>query len=521
MALREVTVEHDSFYSILFPEPQDGPKSEARSAPECFRDLNLDRIVAALTAGREHYDLQPLFYAPLSGGEDIRYRQDVLRDLEDDRVRSAIGAFAAAMGGVRAHLAQAQALRFALQKQRWLLDAVQAYCDAVAALMHDLTGAPLGSRGLMSFREYLARLTESAAFAALARETDDVRARLSSVHYAIVIRGQAVTVRKYAGEPDYSDDVLTTFERFKQGAVKDYRVEFSDAPQMNQVEEKILGLVAQLYPETFQALAAYCAAHGDFVDGTIARFEREIQFYAAYLEYVEPLRRTGLPFCYPDVSTAQKDVCAGAAFDLALAATLCSEGAPVVCNGFRLEGPERIIVVSGPNQGGKSTFARMFGQLHYLARLGLMVPGQSAKLFLCDDIFAHFEREEDITAERGKLEDDLLRIHSILRHATTNSVVILNEIFTSTALRDAVTLSKKIMDELIRLDVLCVWVTFIDELASYGRQTVSMTSTVKPDNLAERTYKIVRQPASGRAYALSIAQKHGLSYALLKERIRP
>jgi DNA mismatch repair protein MutS len=510
----------EAFFSVLFAKAKHAPPIEIREAPAFFRDLNLDQVVSAAVAGREEYDLLPLFYTPLDARDEILYRQEVIKDIEGTRVRQAIETFAASMRTMRGHLRQSQALSYTFQKERWFVDVVKTYCDAVRTLSQAIANLELQSEGLIAFASFLEAYIAGPAFMSLLRDTDEVLAKLCEVRYAVLIRGEAITVRRYQGESDYSDEVLRTFARFKEGAVKDYRVDTPEVPQMNHVEERILDLVAQLFPQAFESLDAYCKTHAEFLDETLARFDREIQFYLAYLQYTAPIREAGLALCYPEVSDRHKEVFADAAFDLALAAKLCAGGAPVVCNDFRLEGQERIIVVSGPNQGGKSTFARMVGQLHHLVRLGLPVPGTRSKLFLSDNIFTHFEREEDIAAERGKLEDDLLRIHAILARATSRTLIVMNEIFTSTTLRDAVVLSKKVLEELIRLDALCVWVTFIAEVAMYGPQTVSMMSTVDRDNLAVRTFKIVRQPATGRAYALAIAQKYGLTYETLKERIR-
>ena len=102
-----------------------------------------------------------------------------------------------------------------------------------------------------------------------------------------------------------------------------------------------------------------------------------------------------------------------------------------------------------------------------------------------------------------------------------NSIIILNEIFTSTTLKDAIFLSKEIIERIIRLDALCVCVSFIDELSTLGEQVVSMVSTVVPDNPTQRTFKIIRIPADGLSYAICIAEKHHLTYNLIKERISP
>ena len=504
------------FGSILFERPGD---ADGHGDPSVFADLNLDQVFAAMAERWAEYDLAPFFGAALHDVRSVEYRHEILRDMEGEAVSAALAEFADRMRDVRRHLDQSAKLRYRYQKESWFLDAARLYCQAVGALTDALTEIDLRSRGLTAFREYLAAYTRSEAFTGLAAEAGTVSNALGSVQYCVNIRGNRVRVTRHEGEADYGEQVQRTFAKFAQRAAKDYRAGFRPWPDMDHVEARILDLVARLYPDIFRALDEFCSRHVAFLDDTIRVFDREVQFYTAYLTFITPMRKAGLEFCYPDISADSKQVHAQDCFDLALAAKLVSRAATVVRNDFHLADPERVFVVTGPNQGGKTTFARTFGQLHYLASLGYPVPAREARLFLPDRVFTHFEKEEDLATLRGKFEDELVRIRDVLDRATADSVVIMNESFASTTLRDALFVGERVLDRMTGLGLLGVYVTFVDELASLNEACVSMVASVVLGQPAERTFKLTRRPADGLAYAAAIAGKYGLTYQRLKERL--
>jgi DNA mismatch repair protein MutS len=350
-----------SFQSILFD--QDPLDADGCQEPDFFGDLNFDQIVTSLTEGREEYELASLFYRPLHDVEAVHYRHHVLGDLQREPVLGAVRTFADAMRRMRSHLALVEKLHYARQKQRWFLEAVVTYCRAVAGLGEHLARLELRSRGFIGLRDYVTAYGNSDEFAALVAESQVAAKSLAAVTYTVHIRGNRVRVDRYESEPDMSEEIEESFAKFKQSSVKNYLVKLPDWADMNHVEAQILDLVAKLHPETFSQLEQFCTRHPQYLDDAIGRFDREVQFYLAYLEYIAPLEAIGLTFSHPRVSARSKDVRADDAFDLALATKLVHDGASVVCNDFRLTHPERILVVSGPNNGGKTTFARMFGQL--------------------------------------------------------------------------------------------------------------------------------------------------------------
>lgn len=509
--------------SILFEHPEEAG-AQSRAAPPYFDDLNLDVVTAAILEGHSGFGLEGLLWTPLADREDVTLRQGVFRDLDSTPLFTHLKAFTDAMAEVRDHLGRAGRAGHPCEQQRWHLDAAVVYCRAVPALDDALRAAEPRSRGLGRAAAYLHAYARSGPFTDLTKDTREASTALAEVTYCVSIEGGRVEVSPFRGEPDYRSEVDKAFARFAPAAPEgDEELTSGESSDegVDHVEARVLDLVARHFPEAFSGLERFSREHHDFVDARLKRLEREAHFYMAVLEFVEKLRSAGLAFCYPEVVDRSDQLSVSDGFDLALAGHLIEGGRPVVRNDFHFRPGEHIFVVTGPNQGGKTTFARMVGQVHHLAALGGPVPGTVAKVPLCDMIFTHFARQERPSDRRGALEDDLVRAHSVLRSATSRSLIIFNEIFTSTSSEDAAFLGARTLEEVLELGSLCVYVTFIDELAALAPAVVSMAARVSRDDPSARTYKVVRQRADGRAYATALAEKYALSYERLKERIAP
>jgi DNA mismatch repair ATPase MutS len=512
------------FYSILYPTKEKHERPRQINIPACFRDLNLDQVFDPILKDKKGFELNEFFFTSLDDRVTILYRQGVMRELEE---RSLCGLFSVfsktvyELGGCMAHIKKSLSSGSFYENNYLtrgrMLDYADRYCREVIKLAEGLNEQQLRSAGLRGFAEYLSAYTGSEAFKELYARSKRLRKKLSTVKYCMLIRNGTIRVRKYEGQADHSKEILAIFEKFRQGNVKDYRHKLNEEPHAEHVEAAVLNMVADLYKEIFTDLNGFCEKSLNFLDATIVRFAREIQFYLSWLEYIQPLREADLPFNYPELCDTAEYLYDSDGFDLALAAVTRDE---TVTNSFVLNEPERIIVVTGPNQGGKTTFARAFGQVHWLMSLGLCVPGSTSALFLFDHIRTHFGREEDLSTLNGKLQDDLVRLRELLVNATSRSIIIVNEIFSSTTLSDALTLGEHMMDAISALGSPAVVVTFLDELASHSEKAISMMSTVSKDNPAQRTYKIIRKPPDGLAYAMSIAEKYDLTYKQLNRRLK-
>ena len=222
------------FESILFDRPTD---SAAPDEPSFFTDLNLDQVLESMTVGprgvRPHGFLLDPFARRRGGAVPTR---DPARSRAAGGLRSRSGVRGEDAADARPPRPGGKAALQVAKRKRWLLDAVEIYCDAVDSLEDELEALELESAGIRAFREYLGGYAGSESFTLLAGGMRTTREALSDVTYTVRIRGDRVEVGRYADEADYSAEVEETFARFRQGAVKDYRVSCSSWPDMNHVE---------------------------------------------------------------------------------------------------------------------------------------------------------------------------------------------------------------------------------------------------------------------------------------------
>jgi hypothetical protein len=505
------------FYSILYDTPQNKRKPENENMPDYFTDLNLDQIFQEILSEKEEYRLEAFYYNSLNDTAAINYRLEVMKELECEDLLSCMCSFSRSMKKAREYMGFSQDIHNRQQSQKWHLDSVYQYCKAVRDLSSFLKSRTLESKGLILFRQWLDDYTGTKGFSNLAANAIALYEEFLTIKYSLQIERDRIIVNPDESENNYSASLIKIFEKINE-SVFDYKISFFTGLEMCRLESCLLEILQRTNTGTFSKLDCFCREYGDFLEPVLVNFDREIQFYISYIEFIGKLKRKGFQFAFPRISDRKShDIAAG--YDLALAFKLSHSSREIISSDFLLGSDERIAILTGPNQGGKTTYARALGQILHLSSIGCPVPCQKADIFLFDRIFTHFSEEEASGSQNGSLKEELVRLSHIAEKATENSVVIINELFATTTTFDAYTMGKKILEYFIRLDCFCLYVTHIYELAQISRKAVSYTAAADIGKKEARTYRIVRKPADGQAYANTIVEKYRLNYKEIKERI--
>lgn len=506
--------ERQDFPHILFEEEE----RTSFFSKDIRKDLNLDQMIESISIGAEREFISRLLEQPLDSVEKITYRQEVFRDLEEEKLFRAMKEFVKCLDHVDHLLCGLDRLVYEEQKDSCFLNGLEEYCSGVEHFAECMEHSSLRSKGLQTVGRYLSNYRSSEQYQKLRKENQRLAEAVRGIQYQISFDGHTIRIGAGTKAPDYNLKVRKLFHPFLGETLKGHCRRYQTDINMNCVEYQILQGVKRLHPTVFQEVHKFRVEYQEYKDGGIEQFRKECQFYLAIKDYLATVQAAGFPLSYPEFTNELEDTCILQGYDLVLGEKLAREHKLVVMNDFICQPNERVYVVTGPNQGGKTTFSRMLGQIHYLATLGAPVPAMKARLILCKGIFTHFEHEEAAYNDNGKLQDDLLRMHEILETMTDHSLVIINEMLSSTSYQDATMIGEKIIHKLEQTDCISIYVTFVDELSKLGGKTVSLVSRMEEKDDPRRTFQIIRKDADGLVYAKSISEKYELTYDSLMKR---
>jgi DNA mismatch repair ATPase MutS len=184
----------------------------------------------------------------------------------------------------------------------------------------------------------------------------------------------------------------------------------------------------------------------------------------------------------------------------------------------------RIGILTGPNQGGKTTYTHMVGLCHILAQAGLWVPATRARISPVDNIYTHYPVAEQLEKATGRFGDEAQRLSHIFTRATGHSLILLNESLASTSPGESLYIAQDLVRILRRLGVRALFATHLHELAA---DVATLNANTAGDSVivslvasrrtegedgTRRSFKIVPGQPLGRSYAQEIAVKYGISY---------
>lgn len=308
------------YYSILYESSEIELSENQNNFSESLKDLNLDQIIQEIVRDRDEYDLEVFFCHPLKNISAVNYRLEVMRDLENSNLYGALVSFAHGMKKVRDYEGFSISLHNKAQCEKWKLDAAYEYCKTLLHLYESLCSLSFTSKGFQLFSVWLTEYIKSDYFHTLLSETEKLEEEFKKIQYAVVVYRDTVTVTPDTEVLDYSAELTETFKNFLE-TTSDTPVSIFGDLEMCLLETKILSIVENMYEISFQELKSYAKKHMDFISDKIRKFDRELQFYISYLEYIAPLKRKGYSFSLPEFSSA-KNIHVAGGYDIALAVGL-------------------------------------------------------------------------------------------------------------------------------------------------------------------------------------------------------
>jgi DNA mismatch repair ATPase MutS len=249
--------------------------------------------------------------------------------------------------------------------------------------------------------------------------------------------------------------------------------------------------LSELRDRGLNLVANALAQSADHLQNFFMMLRTELAFYVGCANLYRRLGKSAVAVCFP-IPEAPRDwrcSCVGLR-DVCLALTV---GQNIVGNDLRADG-KKLVIITGANQGGKSTFLRSIGLAHLMMQCGMFVTAESFTAATCPRLFTHYKREEDAAMRSGKFDEELNRMSGIADFAGANSLVLFNESFAATNEREGSEIARQIVQALLEANVKIFFVTHMAEFAhAFWEEKMESALFLRAERQSDgrRTFKLL------------------------------
>jgi hypothetical protein len=330
-------------------------------------------------------------------------------------------------------------------------------------------------------------------FAMLATELDDdyfltVEAHLRELKFrrGVLISAELGKGNKGIHHVLRRSPELSWMERLSLGSRAGYGFTIPDR------DENGFRALEELRARGINQVANALAQSTDHIRSFFDMLRAELGFYVGCLNLHERLAEKGEPTCFPQpLAAGARALSAQGLYDVSLALHVT---AGVVGN--EVDADDRsLVMITGANQGGKSTFLRSVGVAQLMMQCGMFVGARSLRAGVVDGVFTHFKREEDATMQSGKLDEELSRMRDIADAITPNSVLLCNESFAATNEREGSEIARQVVRALLDSGITVFFVTHLFDLANgFYRQELATALFLRAERQPDgrRTFRLVQ-----------------------------
>jgi len=454
---------------------------------DLVQDLELETLFEAM-AGGDPFLLEMARKAVLSSSTDVRtilYRQDILRDCM--RSSSIVrGIYSLAVEAIEQERKNFWGLisRHPSYLLRRSVEVLQMFVDMLRRLRKeaDTHSDKFASSGFTVF------------FAMLQRELDDEYFNIVQAHLSRLQFRHGVLISAEIGKGNKGANYMLRKPNEERRSWLDHF--FAKGPPaytfyLHDRDEAGARILSELRDRGINTVANAVAQSNDHILSFLRTLRTELGFYISCLNLHEKLSAQGEPTCFPvPVASAEQRHTARGLYDVCLALKMDQR---VVGND--LDGDDKqLFMITGANQGGKSTFLRSIGLSQLMTQCGMFVPARLYCTNLCTGLFTHYKREEDATMSAGKFEEELRRMSDIVDHLSPDCIVLFNESFQATNEREGSEIGRQIIHALLESRIKGFFVTHMYDLAqSLHDKKPANAMFLRAERLEDgtRTFKVI------------------------------